>query len=351
VIARQDGPNIERIRSLGIRTALLPRLWKAKLFFIPRLLIETLFLGFICLREKVDLIHLNTGVASGLAGVFAAKLLGLPCVSHARGNETMFMGSLALRASRWVDAFLCVSSAVRLAYKLDAFKAKETVKTIYDGLDPEEFRLDPSVRVAQREALQLSESACAIGMVARFVEGKGHEPFLRAAREVVESCGDVTFFLVGANGSQNGSPYEHHIRQLVKTLSLEDKVRLINWQRDVKPVVAAMDIVALPSLGEGLPLALAEAMLLGKVVVATEVGGIPELVRDGEEGILVPPSSVPELAEAMKELVINLEKRQRMAQAGRHRILTDFSVERVAGEILGTYEQLLPLASREGGVP
>ncbi|MBI4436485.1 MAG: glycosyltransferase [Candidatus Omnitrophica bacterium] len=338
VAVRKTGPNVEKLRELGVSIFTIPKFFgRGKLFIIPRLFAEILFLTALCLKEKVEIVHLNTGVASGLSGAAAAKCLGIPLVSHARGNETMFMGNLSRWASRWVDEYLCVSNAVRNVYRLDSLKGSRSVKTLYDGIDLREFEMNPSVRSDERQKLALPEGECAVGMIARFVEGKGHDQFLNAAQKVLEREKNVSFFLVGANGK---GAYEERIRNLAETLSLGGKIRFIPWQSDVKPVMAAMDLVVLPSLGEGLGLAIAEAMALGKAVIATEVGGIPELVRNGQDGILIPPSDPSALAEAMKELITNHEKRKKMSESGRERILRHFSMARVAGEALETYERL-----------
>ena len=344
--AKQEGPNIEKIRALGIRTFLVPT-FKGKW---RRLLSEILFLRSLCLKEKVEIVHLNTGVVSGLSALFVAKLLKIPVVSHARGNETMFMGHLARMAARWVDEYVCVSSFVREAYGLDRFKPKEAVKTLYDGLEPEAFSIDPLVREDRRRMLRLSEKDVAVGMFARFVEGKGQDQFLYAARELLRNHGgdNVSFFLVGADGVQNENPYEKRIRDLAKELSLEKKVTFVEWQSDVKPTLSAMDMVVLPSFGEGLGLALLEAMALGKAVVATNVGGIPELIQNGKEGLLVPPQDPFLLAGAIQELIVDPTKRKNMSELARMKALTHFSIEKVAGELLGSYGRLL-IEGKRGG--
>ncbi len=361
VAARQNGPNIDKIRALGVRTVLLPTFFErmpqggpiGKVVVAMRLLAEVIFLWPLCLKERVNLIHLNTGFASCLSGIFLAKVLRTPCVSHIRGNEVCYTRGLTRWAARGVDEYLCVSSAVKEIYHFETFKKWDAVRTIYDGLDAAEFKLDPSVRSAQRQSLHLGESDCAVGMVARFVEGKGHEQFLLAARDIVLTNQSASFFLIGANGNGNASGYEKRIRHLAEELSLGSRVTFLEWQSDVSPLVAAMDFIVLPSLGEGLPLALAEAMALGKAVVATKVGGIPELVRDGKEGLLVPPADAPALAEAMKALIVDSKRRQQMAETGRNRISEQFSMEKVAGEVLETYERLMapePARRRNAGI-
>ena len=108
---------------------------------------------------------------------------------------------------------------------------------------------------------------------------------------------------------------------------------------------AAADLFCLPSLGEGVPVVLMEAMAMGVAVVATRVGGVPELVEDGASGRLVSPGSPRELAAAIAELAADPEERQRMGAVGRERVLADYSVERAANRLLGEFSGL---ALRQG---
>jgi glycosyltransferase involved in cell wall biosynthesis len=174
-----------------------------------------------------------------------------------------------------------------------------------------------------------------VGTVGRFVEPKGYTYLLDALAKIRTQISDAKALLVGDGALRQ--PMEEKAREL----GLSDTVVFTGTRRDVPQVLALLDVFVLPSLWEGLPIALLEAMAAGLPVVATAVGGTPEVVVDGVTGILVPPRDPDALAEAILTLLHDPDLRRKMGQAGRERVRGHFSVEKMVKETEGLYRRLL----------
>ena len=158
-------------------------------------------------------------------------------------------------------------------------------------------------------------------MVARLEPVKGVEFFVRAVADLLEDHPDVGFAVAGA-GSQ-----EQALRSLATMLGLQDRIAWLGNVSAVALLLSEMDIVVLPSLSEGLPMVALEAMALGRPIVATRVGGIPEIVVDGETGVLVPPGDHRSLAAAIGALLSDTERARTMGHAGQDRVQDAFTVD------------------------
>jgi glycosyltransferase involved in cell wall biosynthesis len=174
-----------------------------------------------------------------------------------------------------------------------------------------------------------------IGTLARLHEQKGHSYLLDAVAQLRREIPDVKALVVG-DGELRPS-----LEQRTQALRLSDSVIFTGTRRDVPEILALLDVFVLPSLWEGLPIALLEAMAAGLPVVATRVGGVPEVVVDGETGLLVPPRDPDALSEAILTLLQDPDLRQKMGQAGQERVREYFSVERMVEETEALYERLL----------
>lgn len=192
---------------------------------------------------------------------------------------------------------------------------------------------------ASMERLQslwkIQPESCLVGTVGRFVEPKGYTYLLDALAKIQTQISDTKALLVGDGVLRQ--PMEDKAREL----GLSDTVVFTGTRRDVPGILALLDVFVMSSLWEGLPIALLEAMAAGLPVVATSVGGTPEVVVDGVTGLLVPPRDPDALAEAILTLLRDPGLRQRMGQAGRERVREQFSVEKMVKEIEGLYQRLL----------
>jgi len=175
---------------------------------------------------------------------------------------------------------------------------------------------------------------------------KGYPAFLRAASRVARDLDGCAFVAVGDETTDKGCRAD--LERLVRELGIRSSVHFLGWRNDVPEVLRAADVMALPSLDEGLPLAVLEAMACARPVVATPVGGVPEAVVDGETGILVPPDDPEALAAALLRLLRDPELGRRMGEAGRRRVEAHFSLDRFVERVQALYDELLdgPAAAR-----
>lgn len=168
---------------------------------------------------------------------------------------------------------------------------------------------------------------------------KGYPTFLRAAARTAAVLDDCAFVALGGETIQPG--YGAYLQHLADGLGIRSRVHFLGWQRDVVDVIRAADLVVLPSLAEGLPIAILEAMACGKPVVATPVNGVPEAVQDGVTGLLVPPSDVDALSAAMLRLLKDPERARQMGEQGRRVAESRFSVGRFVSSVETLYDDLL----------
>jgi glycosyltransferase involved in cell wall biosynthesis len=156
-----------------------------------------------------------------------------------------------------------------------------------------------------------------------------------AFAQAVASYPRLCLLLVG------DGPERAILEDFIRTCGVADRVRTLGWTEDLSRVYATMDICALSSLNEGTPVALIEAMAAGKAVIATNVGGVPDVVKHEETGLLSPPGDAPALAAAMVRLAASPEDRRRMGAAGRQRAATRYSIDRLVDDIEALYQSAL----------
>lgn len=246
--------------------------------------------------HPVDVVHAH----SPLAAVGARLVLrSMPAASRPRlvtTDHSTWSGHG--RLTRWADratyrlddAHTVVSNAVLASLPTDL---QQTAEVVVPGIDVASVRRARSERDAVRRELRIANDALVVGTVANLRPVKAYPVLLAAARTVTDCEPGVRFVAVG-QGPQAGE-----IRSLQQDLGLTDAFQLLGYRSDAVRVMAACDLFCLPSLHEGLPVALMEALALGLPVVASDVGGIRELVDNGREGILVPPGDAVALGEAL----------------------------------------------------
>jgi len=204
--------------------------------------------------------------------------------------------------------------------------------TIPNGVD---LVGDASKRIGKvRSSLNIPEEAPLIGIIARLEPEKGHQYFIGAAAEVLKVKPAARFLIVG-----EGSCYSH-LRDQVKRLGLSESVIFTGQRDDVPELVTALDVVVLSSVREAQGLSLLEAMALAKPVVATRVGGIPEVVQHGESGLLVPPADSAALAGAILELLDDPARSALMGRRGQELVKEKFPLGQMISQIEAIYDEL-----------
>lgn len=238
--------------------------------------------------------------------------------------------------SRWkyrqVDAFITASEAIRQMLIGDGVPANRAI-TVHEGIDVARIDAVPAVNV--HEALWLPHQAPLVGNVAALVPHKGQRYLIEAAHLVVQKIPDARFVILGEG------ELRAHLEHLVEEHHLTKHVLLPGFRTDVIGCIKGFDLFAMSSVTEGLGTSLLDAMACRKAIVATRAGGIPEVVADGQNGLLVEPRNPHDLAAAIVSLLQDRTTRERMADAGYERVTSRFTVGRMVAETAAVYERLV----------
>ena len=302
-------------------------------------------------RVRPDIVHTHTAKAGAL-GRLAAWMTRAPVVVHtyhghvfqgyfSRSRTRVFL-AIERALARVTDRIITVSDAVRSDLLRLRIGSADRLVVVPLGLDLDRFARAESKAGELRAELGLDATTPLVGIVARLVPIKAHDTFLEAAASVVKELPRVRFIVVG-DGERRAE-----LEALARRLDLAHAVRFLGWRGDLDRVYADLDLVALSSLNEGSPVALIEAMAAGRAVVATAVGGVPDLVRDGEHGLLVAAGDAADLARQILLLLRDPARRREMGARGRRRVLGAFGADRLLADIDRLYQQLLAGAAAPG---
>ncbi|MEX2375760.1 MAG: glycosyltransferase [Dehalococcoidia bacterium] len=230
------------------------------------------------------------------------------------------------------DATIAVSDGVR---ETVSARYRAGVQTIHHGIDLDVVRALRDEGPSVRRELDIADDRFIVGTVANLRREKAYEDLLQAAAEVVRRHPDVIFVSVGQG------PEEARLLRLHRDLGLGDRFRFLGYRRDAQRVMSAFDLFTLSSHHEGLPVTVMEAQAIGLPIVATAVGGLPEVIQPEHDGLLVPPSRPSELAGSIERLVVDDELRTRMGRAASERS-SRFDARRASEAIEDIYEGLAP---------
>jgi glycosyltransferase involved in cell wall biosynthesis len=278
-------------------------------------------------------------------GVLAGRLARVPrVVWNLRASEVnMRLYGPTSGLTRWMagrlsalpDAVVVNSSAGRRAHEALGYRPRRW-ELIPNGVDTDVFRPDDAGRAVVRRELGLTDGTAAIGVIARLDPVKGHELWLRAAGLLARDRPDLRFVLAG-RGVTAGSP---QLARWIGDAGLDGRVVLLGERRDIAAIDAAMDLVVMPSITEGFPNAVAEAMACGVPCIVTDVGDAAELV--GDTGWVTPPGNAAGLAAACRAaLAAPIDERRRRGQAARERILRQYSLDAMTASYAALYTSLL----------
>jgi glycosyltransferase involved in cell wall biosynthesis len=266
-------------------------------------------------------------------GAWAAQLTGTPCVFHARNlHEQPFKVGFYCHSLARLPAVKCVianSNATAVPYRR---AVSNKVKVVHNGIDLTEYRPDGVVRGQLRRAHAIRADEVVIGYTGNLIERKGLVHLIRAAAHTAVNR-RVTFVIVGRVPLGDSGDYLRRCQALIRELGLEERFIFAGFMPEVKPAVVDFDILVLPSLQEPFGRSIIEAMSLGTPVVASCVGGIPEIIRDSVDGLLVPPGDAEALAAALGRLVDDRALRVSLGQAGQARVRDSFDVEKLSAEM------------------
>jgi glycosyltransferase involved in cell wall biosynthesis len=317
ILALRPGPLVDTARSAGIR-CIVPGARHA----VTRA-IESAY-RFALLRPQIIHAHNETSLHYAVLG---KSITGARLVVTEHGVPQSATRCASAHEQRATDAVVAVSGATA---SLLAGRWGRGPIVIHNGIQPP----DTTPREEARRRVGAESGRVVGACVARIDGHKGHDDLLRAMA-IMPASTPVDLLIVG-DGVERGN-----MERLAADLGLGSRVRFLGYRSDVDVILAAADFFVLPSLSEGMPMSILEAMAAGLPVVATAVGGVEEVVEHGRHGLIVPPGSPDELREAIMELAADEALRARLGAAARNRALGDFSMSRMVDRYEALYRDLL----------
>ncbi len=288
-----------------------------------------------------DVLHAHDPHAVAMAALalsMSTELAKPPLVAARRVDFHLRGSALSRWKYRQVDCFICASDAIRKMLVADGVPEPRAV-TVHEGIDVARAGAAPAADL--HGEYWLPRHAPIVGNVAALVPHKGQKHLIEAAALVVQKVPDARFIIAGEGELRSA------LERQVKEHHLEKHVVLAGFRPDVLSVHKAFDVFVMSSVTEGLGTSLLDAMSCGKPVVATSAGGIPEVVKDGETGLLVPPRDEAAMARAIVALLGDAHSRQTMGMAGLARVRERFSVERMVHDTLRVYQRVAMHAHAE----
>lgn len=351
VCAFQDGPMRPEIEKLGVKVEILERP-RYSIVFLPMFLAEMLRIWRELARlietydinvaqthllEVLDFLVLILRRTTKLRVVLwtVHNVDFLPTMKHRLLRPKRFVYRLLYRwtAGR-VDGFIAVSDEVRESIMRQIGPIQGKVMAISNGVDVKRYER-PHNKAALCHQLGLETNSFLVATIGRLTEQKGHRYLIEAATSVVSTYPDTHFLFIGDGELRD------ELQEQIRQSGLSYNVHFLGVRDDVPDLLAAVDLFVLPSLWEGLSIALLEAMAAGKPIVATNVSGTTQVVISGETGIVVPPGSSAALTDAIVQTLSDPARVQAMGQKAKQHVVMNFSAQKQANEHLALYRRLL----------
>lgn len=288
-------------------------------------------------KNRIDVVH-SHGYKSNIYAYLACRKRGTrlvtTCHNWINANSKM---SLYTRLDKFFlkrfDSVVAVSDAVR-DQLLDVGVSPGKVSVIGNGVSQEKFRTVSADKKSVRAVLGLSSRAFVVGTVGRLSAEKGYDVLLEAAREVTGKRDDCFFLLIG------DGPQRRELEEKARSLGIDGRIVFAGKRSDIPELLAAMDVFVMSSLTEGQPMALLEAMASGRPVVATTVGDVPKILKQGNAGLLVPPSDSKALAEGLLRVIEDNILAKRLSVNALKTIEEGYSSGRMAAEYRACYKRV-----------
>lgn len=290
------------------------------------------------------IVHTHSSKA-GLMGRLAAKLAGTPIIVHTPHGHVFFgyFGPFKTKlfiifeklASRITDKIVALTNREKKDHILFKIAEEDKFSVIYSGIELNILKESSSEEKQNlKKELGIPENSLIVGTAGRLVPVKGPEFLVKASKYIISKYPDTYFMFTG------DGPLEQDLKRKALEMGISDNIIFLGWRDDLVKIISIYDIFVLPSLNEGMGRVLVEAMALGKSIIASNVGGIPDLVIHGKNGFLVPPKNPKELAKYIQVLLEDKDKREKMGLAGKE-MAYNFTSERMVEKIANLYKKLL----------
>jgi len=292
-------------------------------------------------KDSFDMVHMTLSIPN-FYGRIAAMILGIrPIIveeqnyyeRYPRGLRYIFK-KISRLLSRGTASVIANSEAVKQCLIKEEKIPEHKIVTLYNAIDPDKFIVKES-KEKLRKDLGLSQNPV-LGYVASFSERKGHIYLIKSFQKILQAHPNAVLLLIG-----EGPALERELKAYIMANGFDKSVIFMGLRRDTPRILASMDVFVASPLKEAFGINLAEAMYMGIPCVATNVGGIPEVIKNRETGILVPPADPDTFAEAIKELLDKPELARSYSEAGRKRVEEFFFVEEYKTKLETLYSELL----------
>lgn len=286
--------------------------------------------------EHIDIVHLQ-GYSAANFGRLAARKRGIPNIIHEHAvlkvQPHQYVADKLL--SRMTDTAIAVSGNVKDFMVNKRSISAGIIQVIGNGIDlGRDKDHTKSISQEKRKELGIGKNIQVGGTVTRLREEKGNEYLIKAVPTILEGVPNFVLLVIG------DGPLKERLQQMVKELDVGDAIKFLGFRSDVPELLSMLDVQIIPSLTEGFPLSLAEAMATGNAIVATEVGGMKEIGKDNDTVLFVPPKDPDSLAEKTIAVLQNEELKIKLSDSAKA-ASTEFSIQRSAAQLARVYEGLL----------
>ncbi|MEA1884582.1 MAG: glycosyltransferase family 4 protein [Thermotogota bacterium] len=289
-------------------------------------------------KEKFNLIHTND-IHSAQYSVLAARLAGVPSVLHIRNTDLAgWLGWKNKLIFKIASKIIAISRKVKESL-LEIGVAADKIQVIPNAVDLDEFNLDISGK-PYRDEIGVADGEFLIGVVGRITPHKGQDIFIQAIPDILNFFPNAKFTIIGEDTTSNGD-FIIQLQQLAAELKLETKVYFSAFKANVPQIMKALDVLVVPSLSEPFGRVVIEAMAAKTPVVASRVGGIPDIIKDGVNGILVPLKNPKAISEAVIRLLSDKDLYYNICQNGRKTVEELFSIPKHVEKVEKLYQSLV----------
>jgi len=288
-------------------------------------------------REKIQILHLHNSTAF-FYGVIAGKITRVPVIIYTEHARDIFPNIKVRIADKILSSFTDKVIVVADYLKKNLIKYEwfnpSKIITIYNGADETKFNNKYNVDEVKRD-LGLFGRKKIVGIVARLDPIKNHKCLIKAMQIVVKHYPDTILLVIGDGALRD------ELKAFARESNLLNNIYFLGTRQDIPQLLAIMDIFVLCSISEGLPMTLLEAMAAGKPIIATNVGGIPEIIEHGINGVLIPPDNPDILADAIKKLIDDTEKAKQMGSMAREKFENNFTLSTMVKNYEEVYESFI----------
>jgi len=327
----RGGPLLDRVRETGIEVFILKKKFKFDLSVIW-------VLYTLIKRENVDILHtflFTSNFFARIAGIIAGVKIIISSERNVDSWKRSYHKIIDRILEKFTDKVIVNSKAVEDFYKRAENVPSSKIIAIYNGIDIDEWDPENINGETLRRRFNIRKDRLVVGSIGQLKSAKGYQYYIEAAGIVLKRVPNVVFCLVGGGRERKG------LEGIRDDLGLKERFIFMGEDIDIKPYFAMFDIFVCPSLREGHPNTLLEAMAMAKPIVATDVGGISETISDRETGLLVPSGNALSLAESIVYLIEHRDLAREMGLRARHHVKNHYSSKNMIESTEDIYKELV----------